>query len=154
MLFDWDTYFASFMYSLYNRDLAFANAVEVTKGITKRGFIPNSAIFFFGFDEPVSGITHLYDHFILGAAGVYEVTWQVPVVEPGQLALALNGAFLSQTVVGRSTGTTPILGHVLITALAGDSLSIVNPGQSWLTIDANAGGTLPTPPTLVIKRIQ
>jgi neutral trehalase len=31
------------MYSLYNRDLAFANAVEVTKGITKRGFIPNSA---------------------------------------------------------------------------------------------------------------
>jgi hypothetical protein len=28
------------MYSLYNRDLAFANAVEVTKGITKRGFVP------------------------------------------------------------------------------------------------------------------
>jgi putative isomerase len=43
VLFDWDTYFASFMYSLYNRDLAFANAVEVTKGITKRGFIPNCA---------------------------------------------------------------------------------------------------------------
>jgi neutral trehalase len=31
------------MYGLYNRDLAFANAVEVTKGITRRGFIPNSA---------------------------------------------------------------------------------------------------------------
>jgi putative isomerase len=43
VLFDWDTYFASFMYGLYNRDLAFANAVEVTKGITRRGFIPNSA---------------------------------------------------------------------------------------------------------------
>ncbi len=43
VLFDWDTYFASFMYSLYNRDLAFANAVEVTKGITRRGFIPNCA---------------------------------------------------------------------------------------------------------------
>jgi putative isomerase len=43
VLFDWDTYFASFMYSLFNRDLAFANAVEVTKGITKRGFIPNCA---------------------------------------------------------------------------------------------------------------
>jgi len=41
VLFDWDTYFASFMYSLYNGDLAFANAVEVTKGITRRGFIPN-----------------------------------------------------------------------------------------------------------------
>ena len=44
VLFDWDTYFASFMYSLYNRDLAFANAVEVTKGITKRGFIPNCCV--------------------------------------------------------------------------------------------------------------
>jgi hypothetical protein len=43
VLFDWDTYFAAFMYGLYNRDLAFANAVEVTKGITRRGFIPNAA---------------------------------------------------------------------------------------------------------------
>jgi putative isomerase len=43
VLFDWDTYFASFMYGLYNRDLAFANAVEVTKGITRRGFVPNCA---------------------------------------------------------------------------------------------------------------
>jgi neutral trehalase len=41
VLFDWDTYFAAFMYGLYNRDLAYANAVEVTKGITRNGFIPN-----------------------------------------------------------------------------------------------------------------
>jgi len=43
VLFDWDTYFAAFMYSLYNEDLAIANAVEVTKGITRHGFIPNCA---------------------------------------------------------------------------------------------------------------
>ncbi len=43
VLFDWDTYFAAFMYSLYNEDLAYANAVEVTKGWTKRGFVPNFA---------------------------------------------------------------------------------------------------------------
>ena len=43
VLFDWDTYFAAFMYGLYNQDLAFANAVEVTKGITSRGFVPNCA---------------------------------------------------------------------------------------------------------------
>ena len=43
VLFDWDTYFASVMYALYNRDLAFANAIEVTKGITRGGFIPNCA---------------------------------------------------------------------------------------------------------------
>jgi putative isomerase len=41
VLFDWDTYFASFMYSLYDEDLALANAVEVTKGWTRRGFVPN-----------------------------------------------------------------------------------------------------------------
>ena len=41
VLFDWDTYFAAFMYSLYDEDLAHANAVEVTKGWTKRGFVPN-----------------------------------------------------------------------------------------------------------------
>jgi hypothetical protein len=43
VLFDWDTYFAAFMYSLYDEDLAYANAVEVTKGWTKRGFVPNFA---------------------------------------------------------------------------------------------------------------
>ena len=41
VLFDWDTYFASMMYSMYNKELSYANAVEVTKGITKNGFIPN-----------------------------------------------------------------------------------------------------------------
>ena len=41
VLFDWDTYFASYMFSLFNKDLAFANAVEITKAITPDGFIPN-----------------------------------------------------------------------------------------------------------------
>ena len=43
VLFDWDTYFAAFMYSLYDEDLAYANAVEVTKGWTRGGFVPNFA---------------------------------------------------------------------------------------------------------------
>ena len=43
VLFDWDTYFAAFMYSLYDEDLAYANAVEVTKGWTRHGFVPNFA---------------------------------------------------------------------------------------------------------------
>jgi len=41
VLFDWDTYFASYMCSLFNKDLAMANAVEITKAITPDGFIPN-----------------------------------------------------------------------------------------------------------------
>ncbi len=41
VLFDWDTYFASYMLSLFNKDLAYANAIEITKSITTDGFIPN-----------------------------------------------------------------------------------------------------------------
>lgn len=43
VLFDWDTYFASYMLSLDSRELAYANAIEVTKGITDTGFVPNYA---------------------------------------------------------------------------------------------------------------
>jgi putative isomerase len=41
VLFDWDTYFASYMLSLFDKDLAYANAIEITKAITPSGFIPN-----------------------------------------------------------------------------------------------------------------
>jgi neutral trehalase len=43
VLFDWDTYFASYMFSLDNKDLAYANAIAITKEITKGGFIPNNS---------------------------------------------------------------------------------------------------------------
>jgi len=41
VLFDWDTYFAGYMLSLFNKDLAYANVIEITKAITPEGFIPN-----------------------------------------------------------------------------------------------------------------
>jgi putative isomerase len=41
VMFDWDTYFASYMCSLFNKNLAYANAIEITKAITPSGFIPN-----------------------------------------------------------------------------------------------------------------
>lgn len=40
-LFCWDTYFASMMLAVGNKELAYANAVEITKAITERGFVPN-----------------------------------------------------------------------------------------------------------------
>lgn len=43
VIFDWDSYFASYMLSLDSRELAYAMAVEVTRGITYQGFIPNYA---------------------------------------------------------------------------------------------------------------
>ncbi|MBN1250135.1 MAG: hypothetical protein JXC32_20895 [Anaerolineae bacterium] len=41
VLFDWDTYFAAYLAAIDNRDLAYANAVEITREKTERGFIPN-----------------------------------------------------------------------------------------------------------------
>lgn len=41
VLFCWDTYFASMMLSIDNKELAYANAVEITRGITEEGFVPN-----------------------------------------------------------------------------------------------------------------
>ncbi|MEO6134132.1 MAG: trehalase family glycosidase [Ginsengibacter sp.] len=43
VLFDWDTYFAAYMLSLDGKDLAYSNAIAMTKDITAKGFIPNSS---------------------------------------------------------------------------------------------------------------
>jgi len=41
VLFDWDTYFAAYMFGIDCKELAYANAVEITREKTERGFIPN-----------------------------------------------------------------------------------------------------------------
>jgi neutral trehalase len=43
VLFCWDNYFASYMYSVISRPHALANAIEITDEITENGFIPNFA---------------------------------------------------------------------------------------------------------------
>ncbi len=41
VIFDWDTYFASWMFSMDNKELAYSNAIAITDEITSDGFIPN-----------------------------------------------------------------------------------------------------------------
>jgi hypothetical protein len=41
VLFCWDTYFAAMMLSVDSKELAYANAVEITRGLTEQGFVPN-----------------------------------------------------------------------------------------------------------------
>jgi putative isomerase len=41
VLFEWDTYFSAYMLSMENKDLAYANAIAITKEITASGFVPN-----------------------------------------------------------------------------------------------------------------
>lgn len=39
VLFEWDTYFASFLFALDNKELAYSNAIAITKGINGQGFV-------------------------------------------------------------------------------------------------------------------
>ncbi len=110
-------------------------------------------------DGPTSGsiLRTSVDAFNLPDIGTYQIDWIVSIDEAGQLGLMLNDVFLSQTVVGRSAGTTQIVGSRLIeTTTLNSVLSVVNPadGATALTISNWAGGTNPVSASLVIRRVQ
>jgi len=109
-----------------------------------------------------SGITRSSSsQFLLPASGVYEVSWQVSITEPGQLVLGLDtGAGVVEqayTVAGRSTGTSQISNDVLVINSAANSvLSIRNPtgNSTALTVTPSAGGTQAVSASLLIKQLQ
>ncbi len=107
---------------------------------------------------PVNGISRVNNtDFTLPAIGVYEVIWQVSISEAGQLDLALNGVEQPQTVVGRSAGTSQIMGNALLqTTTPNTVLEVRNPAgnPAPLTVTPYAGGAQAATGTLVIKRIQ
>jgi putative isomerase len=43
VLFDWDNFFAATLASIGDRDLAYANAIEILRSSTQQGFVPNYA---------------------------------------------------------------------------------------------------------------
>lgn len=94
--------------------------------------------------------------FTLAAIGTYRVSFQVSVIEAGQLLLTLNGADLAYTVVGRATGTDQISATTLVSTTAVNStLTVRNPAgnPTALTITPLAGGTRPVSATLLIERV-
>lgn len=111
----------------------------------------------FPLNGPANSITRnglSLSEFVLTATGTYEVNWQVLVDEEGQLALYLNGAMLPQTVVGRRTGSSQIVGDLLIsTTIPSSILSVCNPNATPITIVQNDGGAQPDTVTLTIKQI-
>jgi hypothetical protein len=94
--------------------------------------------------------------FTLVTAGTYLVTFQVPVTEPGQLVLALNGVEVAATVVGRATGTSQIFGTSVLTASAMDVLTLnaAAGNSSALTITPLAGGTAPVSAHMTVLKLQ
>jgi hypothetical protein len=94
--------------------------------------------------------------FNLAAVGSYSIQFQVSVTEPGQLVLTLNGIEVAYTVSGRATGTSQIVGTVIITTNAANTvLTLRNPAgnSTALTITPLAGGTQPVSAHLVILQL-
>ena len=109
-------------------------------------------------DGPNSGdiLRASASEFILPAIGTYQVFFEVPVDEAGQLQLELNGAPLAYTVVGRATGTSQIVGKFLVeTTVINSTLRVINPAgnAAALTITPLAGGANPVSAHLVIERL-
>lgn len=74
----------------------------------------------------------------------YQVHFQVPVTEAGQLEITLNNAPIASSVIGRATGTSDISGTFIVeTTVENSVLTIRNPADNAtaLTITPNAGGT-------------
>lgn len=94
--------------------------------------------------------------FNLSEIGTYQIFFNVPVSETGQLELTLNGAPLAYTVVGRATGTSDISGMFLIdTTTINSILTVRNPAgnAAALTITPLADGTNSVSAHLVIIQI-
>ncbi len=111
-------------------------------------------------DGPNSGtaITRVNDTtFNLAETGIYQVFFRVSVDESGQLVLTLNDEDIDYTVVGRSTGTSAIIGMVLIETTEEDSvLTVRNPegNADEINITQFAGGDRPVSANLIIMKIQ
>lgn len=94
--------------------------------------------------------------FVLPAIGTYQVSYNVPVDEAGQLVIALGGTEIARTVNGRATGTSSISDTRLITTTAiNQVLTIQNPAANAaaLTITPNAGGAGPASASLIVRRV-
>ena len=94
--------------------------------------------------------------FSLGTSGTYEVTFQVPLTEPGQLELSLDGTLQASTVVGRAAGNSQIVGESLVTVTSIPAVPAVEnpPGADFaLTITPLAGGNSPTSASLIIQKL-
>ena len=105
-----------------------------------------------------TGITRASSNtFNLTTIGTYQVFFQVPVDEAGQLEITLNDNVVPSTIVGRATGTSDIIGMSIIETTSINSiLAIQNPDDNAtaLTITPNAGGTEAVSAHLTIIQLQ
>lgn len=102
------------------------------------------------------GITRLSaSSFNLRDPGFYSVNFQVPVVEPGQLQLRLNGAPLASSTVGRDTGNTQLVGfNIIETTVANTVLELINPASNTAINIAPGTAENPLSAHIVVLRLR
>jgi hypothetical protein len=91
-----------------------------------------------------NGISHTpgASSIIFGSGGDYAIWFLVAGVEANQFTLFLNGAPISPSTYGSGAGTQPNPGMVIVTASAGDVLTLRNHTSSApVTLQTLAGGT-------------
>ncbi len=91
-----------------------------------------------------AGITHApgSTNIAVVNAGTYKISYSVSGVEPGQFALFRNGAVVLGSTYGSGAGTQQNTGQVIVTAGAGDVLTLRNHSSaSAVTLQTLAGGT-------------
>jgi len=78
----------------------------------------------------------------IGSAGDYSIWFYANGVEPNQFTLFQNGSPVAGSIYGSGAGTQGNTGMVIITAAAGDLLTIRNHSSaSAVTLQTLAGGT-------------
>ena len=92
----------------------------------------------------------------IGSAGDYSVWFYANGVEPNQFTLFQNGAPVVGSVYGSGAGTQGNTGMVIITAAAGDILTVRNHSSaSAVTLQTLAGGTqINSNASILIQRLS
>lgn len=83
--------------------------------------------------------------FVLIDIGTYLVQFQASIDEAGQLGLTNNNNIIPSSIVGRATGTSQIVGFLIITTTSSNTvISVRNPpgNPTALTLTPNAGGAI------------
>lgn len=90
-----------------------------------------------------AGITHAptTDVITVVTPGIYNITFSVSGVEPGQMGLYLNNAGATGAVYGWSPSIGQATGHAILTLAPGDVLTVRNYSATPVVLKALAGGT-------------
>lgn len=94
--------------------------------------------------------------FVVSVSGLYEVSWEVGFVEASQLQVAVNGTPVANTTSISGAGTQMNANTALLTLVAADVISIINPtgNAAALTVQPADGSlTHAQAPSLVIRSV-